>query len=161
MVGVKSKSGIYERKPFTKKHKENMSKSMKGKNQGPKTKECRKNISKSLIGRTLSENHKNNISKANVGENNGNWLGGKSIESYSVDWTKTLKRAIRERDNYICQLCGKQQGDRAYSIHHIDYDKTNCNPNNLITLCNSCHGKTNYNRKKWEIYFKNGSNICS
>lgn len=73
---------------------------------------------------------------------------------YSVDWTETLRRSIRERDKYICKLCGSQQGDISFAVHHIDYDKYNCNPNNLITLCNSCHAKTNHNRKDWIKYFK-------
>lgn len=28
-------------------------------------------------------------------------------------------------------------------IHHIDYNKDNCEEENLITLCSSCHGRTN------------------
>jgi len=39
-------------------------------------------------------------------------------------------------------------------IHHIDYDKQNCNENNLITVCNSCNSKVNYNRDYWFVYFK-------
>ena len=35
-------------------------------------------------------------------------------------------------------------------IHHIDYNKQNSSINNLITLCNSCHAKTNANRKQWK-----------
>lgn len=31
----------------------------------------------------------------------------------------------------------------------IDYDKDNLDPNNLISLCNSCHAKTNKNRDYW------------
>jgi len=61
----------------------------------------------------------------------------KNKSLYSVDWTKTLRRSIRERDHYICQLCGEQQGDYAFDIHHIDYNKKNCNPNNLITYAGS------------------------
>jgi hypothetical protein len=30
----------------------------------------------------------------------------------------------------------------------------NCKDNNLITLCNSCHSKTNFNRDYWYSYFK-------
>jgi hypothetical protein len=82
-------------------------------------------------------------------EKNPQWKGGKSFEPYTVDWTKTLKRSIRERDNYICQICN-QYGQ---FVHHIDYDKKNCSPNNLITLCNSCHTKTNKNREEWIKYF--------
>ena len=72
---------------------------------------------------------------------------------YSINWTRTLRRAIRERDNYTCCLCLKQQEDMVFDVHHIDYDKYNCNPDNLITLCRSCHSITNYNREKWKTYF--------
>lgn len=85
-----------------------------------------------------------------LGKLNPMWLGGKSFEPYSLDWTGILKRAIRERDNYICQLCG-QHGN---ICHHINYDKKNCNSDNLITLCNRCNSKVNSNRKYWIGYFQ-------
>ncbi len=78
------------------------------------------------------------------------WQGGIYKNPYPVDWTETLRRSIRERDRYICQICGKPQGDKTHHIHHIDYNKENCNPKNLITLCCNCHMKTNSNRKKWK-----------
>ena len=84
------------------------------------------------------------------GNKNPNWQGGKSFEPYSVDWTEDLKRAIRKRDRYTCQVCKKEP---ATSVHHIDYNKKNSNLNNLITLCRKCHSKTNFNRKKWSKYF--------
>jgi len=80
------------------------------------------------------------------GENNPQWMGGKSFEPYGVDWTRSLKKSIRERDRYTCQICWEEP---AVVIHHINYDKKNCNINNLITLCKSCHSKTNLNRKYW------------
>ncbi|HDY68434.1 hypothetical protein LCGC14_1872210 [marine sediment metagenome] len=85
-----------------------------------------------------------------MGKDNPNWQNGKSFEPYSTDWTETLKRSIRERDNYICQVSG-QYGN---SVHHIDYDKKNCNPDNLITLCKRCNSKVNSNRKYWTNYFQ-------
>lgn len=88
------------------------------------------------------------------GEKNPCWKGGISFEPYSIDWTRTLRQSIRERDKYTCQLCGEIQEERAHSIHHIDYDKLNNNPNNLITLCISCHMKTNHNRKFWIEHFR-------
>lgn len=103
------------------------------------------------IGKHLSNITKKKISEANKGEKNANWRGGISFKPYSVDWTETLKRSIRERDHYICQLCGKEP---AITIHHIDYDKKNCNSNNLITLCKICHLRTNFNRKSWEDLFR-------
>ncbi len=78
------------------------------------------------------------------------WKGGISFEPYPVDWTLTLKRSIRERDNYVCRLCNQY----ATLVHHIDYNKNNCCPENLITLCRKCHAKTNHNRNNWLKYFK-------
>lgn len=83
------------------------------------------------------------------GDKNINWNGGSSFAPYSVDWTKTLKRSIRERDKYICQICYKEGN----FVHHIDYNKKNCNPDNLINLCNGCHTMTNHNRDKWIEFF--------
>jgi len=105
-------------------------------------------------GKNWSDEIKNKISKnrkgKNVGQNHHNWKGGISFEPYSVNWTETLKRAIRERDNYICQICNQY----GYYVHHIDYNKKNCDPDNLITLCSHCHTKTNFNRKFYSYQLK-------
>lgn len=69
---------------------------------------------------------------------------------YGFKWTPEFREQIRERDNHICQLCEKRQGKRFLSVHHIDYNKKNLNPDNLISLCINCHVKTNYNREFWE-----------
>jgi hypothetical protein len=82
------------------------------------------------------------------------WKGGITNSPYSIDWTKTLKRSIRERDHYVCQLCSAIQEDEAFAVHHIDYNKLNCNSDNLITLCHNCHSKTNGNREYWQERFK-------
>lgn len=86
-----------------------------------------------------------------LGQNNPNWKGGKSFEPYPIYWKETLKQSIRQRDGYICQICGKEP---SINVHHIDYNKENCNPDNLITLCDVCHVKTNFNRDYWINYFK-------
>ena len=91
------------------------------------------------------------MSEAFSGEKCHFWKGGISFEPYSLDWTRTLRRAIRERDNYICQLCS-QYGN---VVHHIDYDKKNCDPKNLVTLCRKCNPKVNSHREYWKCYFKN------
>jgi 5-methylcytosine-specific restriction endonuclease McrA len=88
--------------------------------------------------------------EAKKGEKNPCWKGGISFEPYSSAFTKELKEAIRQRDNYTCAVCGHYP---AFEVHHIDYDKKNCEPENLITLCKSCHTKTNFNRKYWINYF--------
>ena len=103
----------------------------------PRTEEEKLKMSKTRKGLTAGSKHPN-------------WRGGISNNPYSLDWTQTFKRSIRERDNYTCQLCGKLQGDLAFCVHHIDYDKLNGNPDNLITLCHKCHIKTNFNRGYWK-----------
>ena len=153
--------------------REKISNTLKRKGIKPKTsEEIRRKISEALKGKKKSEEHKKKIvetrkrngsykhteetkrklSEINKGERNPSWKGGISFEPYTTDWTETLKRAIRERDHYICQICGKEP---AVDTHHIDYDKKNCNPNNLITLCRKCHAKTNYKRNYWISYFNN------
>lgn len=138
-----------KRKPLSEKHKKKLSESKKG-------------AKNHFFGKHLSEEHKKKISRK--GEKHYNWQGGKSFKPYTSDWTETLRRSIRERDNYICKLCGKTQieelEEKGYkmTVHHIDYDKKNNNPNNLISLCHSCHLKTNFNRDYWTNYFK-GINI--
>lgn len=131
--------------------KNKLSKSHKGKKN---TEEARRKMSESHKGKKLTKESRRKISEALIGKKHWNWQGGKSFESYSVNWTETLRRSIRERDRYTCQLCSKPQGDISHDVHHIDYNKLNCNPDNLITLCKSCHTKTNIKRKYWIKYFQ-------
>jgi hypothetical protein len=114
------------------------------------------------FGRHPTEEHKKKLSETKKGELNPqygkkgylspSWKGGISFEPYSVDWTKTFKRGIRERDKYTCRVCGREP---AVCVHHTDYNKKNCNPSNLVTLCVHCHSKTTGNRKYWLDYFIN------
>lgn len=95
------------------------------------------------------------------GRDNPNWKGGVSFESYPTDWTDDLRESIRKRDDYICKICGIHQDElrgwnEKLDVHHINYDKDNLNPDNLISLCRSCHTKTNYNREYWIKYFLGG-----
>lgn len=91
----------------------------------------------------------------NSGEVNGNWQGGISKLPYSFEFTSILKEFIRKRDNYTCQNCGMTEEEhlivygRVLDVHHIDYDKQNCKENNLITLCNQCNTRVNFNRDYW------------
>lgn len=93
------------------------------------------------------------------GKKHHNWQDGKSFEKYTIQFNKELKELIRQRDSYQCQLCGMSECEniRKLHIHHINYDKKNCLPNNLISLCTSCHVKTNYNKKDWIEYFIGGN----
>lgn len=133
----------------------------------PRSEETKKKISLAMVGKPNnfsgkyhSEETKKKMSADRTGEKHPNWLGGKSFEPYTTDWKETLRRSIRERDTYICQVCNVSQVDIAHDVHHIDYDKKNNNPNNLITLCHSCHSKTNVKNKRkfWKEYFNSKMN---
>lgn len=78
-------------------------------------------------------------------ENNSNWKGGISFKKYPKDFFK-IRKNILKRDNYKCFLCG----NIAIDVHHIEYDKNKNNYWNLISLCRSCHMKTNGKRKYWK-----------
>ena len=146
-----------------------------------KNKKCPK-ISKTLKGKKLTKEHKRKISRnhrnfqteetkrklslAKKGKNNPmfgrkgalhpNWLGGISFEPYGLEFNEDLKEVIRNRDRRKCQICGKTELENCKKLdcHHIDYNKKNNNPNNLIALCFTCHPKTNHNRDVWIKFFK-------
>jgi len=74
---------------------------------------------------------------------------------YSYEFLSKLRELIRERDGNKCQLCGMSEADniRKLDVHHIDYDKSHDDPNNLISLCKSCHSKTQTRRDYWKEKF--------
>ena len=99
------------------------------------------------IGKPLS---KDIIAKMS-GSNHWNWQGGKSFELYPLGWNKTFKEQIRHRDKYTCQKCGipEIELNKTLCVHHIDLNKKNLNPDNLISLCRSCHIKHHHSLRKW------------
>ena len=146
------------------------------------SKKTKARLSKSHIGYIMPEDIKNKISIANknkmkpprteahrrkIGDSRRGvkshfWIDGRSKEhnKYPQDWIDDLRNRIRKRDDYICIICGVHQDElnfgqvKKLDIHHIDYDMNNLLQNNLISLCRSCHMKTNYNRKYWIKYFR-------
>jgi hypothetical protein len=85
------------------------------------------------------------------GATNPNWKNGISYEPYPAIFVdKRFKAGIKERDNFTCQNPECPKTDSVLVIHHIDYVKSNCEPENLITLCNNCNSKANANREFWQ-----------
>jgi len=105
---------------------------------------------KNCLGHEHSEETKRRISEATSCHNHYNWQGGKSLEPYGLSFNGILKRAIRKRDGYTCQLCYVIENGQAHDCHHIDYDKQNNAPGNLIALCRNCHSMTGKDRGYWE-----------
>ena len=70
-------------------------------------------------------------------------LAGIGEEAYGAGYT-AARDSVLERDKYKCRVCEKTE---QLHCHHIkprrtfdDVSESNTE-NNLITLCNSCHGK--------------------
>ena len=95
-----------------------------------------------------------------IGKNNNNFIDGTS-GIYPLKFNNQLKEFIRNRDNYQCQNCSMTEEEhlivvgKVLAVHHIDYDKENCNEYNLITLCDSCNIRSNYNRNYWQEVYTN------
>jgi len=80
------------------------------------------------------------------GERSPAWKGGISFEPYCPAFNDEKKEEIRNRDNRVCQLCGKSEilNGQRLSVHHIDGDKMQgCNGKKwcLASLCVSCNSK--------------------
>ena len=116
--------------------------------------ETRVRMSLSHSGENCSEETRKKRSVAKIGEKCNWWQGGIAYDSYGPGNDEELKERIRIRDRHTCQNCSSVwvEGERLFSPHHIDYDKNNHVPWNRITLCNSCHSKTNTNREYWMDY---------
>ena len=90
-----------------------------------------------------------------VGECNHRWKGGISCEPYCDIWLdKDFKESIKERDGNKCQNPDCWGTSKKLTIHHIDYNKKNCHPWNLITLCNSCNARANHGREWHTLWYQ-------
>jgi hypothetical protein len=151
-------------------------------NTKPKTKEHKRKISETKTGKQLGRNnpnYKNNWSeeqknkqseklKGNglgtkrpehslkmYGSGNPNWQDGISYEPYCEIWKDSeYKYSIRDRDNNECQNPYCNKNSDKLCIHHINYIKKDCHPDNLITLCFSCNAKANFNRDIWQSLYE-------
>jgi len=113
----------------------------------------------------IKQNHQDLRGKNNgmygvhrLGKDASGWMGGITKFRYPFKFNDKLKEKIRKRDRYKCQKCGLKQIKlkgfyKKLAVHHIDYNKQNCKSKNLITLCNNCNVKVNYNRDYWYSYF--------
>jgi hypothetical protein len=58
--------------------------------------------------------------------------------------SEQTRRMVLERDSFTCQECGAvlERGIGKHHLHHLSYDEDK--PENLISLCVSCHSKTDH-----------------
>jgi hypothetical protein len=154
---IESKEKISKKntgKKRSEQHKKKISIAMTGENNpfyGKKhTEESRAKISENHADHSGENNPNFGNGEKIKGEKNPSWLGGVSYREYGIGFSEELKTKIRKRDSFLCYICKKH----GYDVHHIDYNKINNLEENLITLCRSCHAKTNFNRDNWIEFFK-------
>jgi len=135
--------------------------------------ETKQKMSEKMKGRILTKEWKNKISKTRIklglsrGINNPMFgkhhtkkskrknslsQGGTGIPHERCNYPSKfyeLRKSIRQRDNYTCQLCNKSGKD----VHHMDYNIYHNESSNLITLCEKCNIHVNFNRDYWFAYF--------
>jgi len=119
-----------------------------------------------MFGKTHTEAAKKMMRDANSGKKSSMygrtadkcpaWRGGISKLPYAFSFTPELKELVKKRDGYMCQFpdCGT---DKDLAVHHIDYQKMNNDPKNLITLCKCHNSKVNFDREHWTNYFQGGN----
>ena len=64
--------------------------------------------------------------------------GPPTQEGYPTNW-KEIAKSVKERDGYMCRVCGCDGGERILLVHHIDHVKSHNKRTNLVTLCSTCH----------------------
>lgn len=85
------------------------------------------------------------------GDKNGRYINGAYESKYAPGWTRKLKDTIRQTLGLQCKICGVSQSvNNILHVHHIDGEKDNHSPNNLITLCKHCHRRTHGAKVKEE-----------
>lgn len=69
-----------------------------------------------------------------------------------------VREYVLARDGHKCQHCHGKSKDPILNVHHLESRKTGGNaPNNLITLCETCH--KDYHKGKFELKIKRGTSL--
>ena len=69
-----------------------------------------------------------------------------------------VREYVLARDGHKCQHCKGRSKDPILNVHHIESRKIGGNaPNNLITLCDTCHKA--YHRGEFELRVKRGKSL--
>ncbi len=77
----------------------------------------------------------------------GNQLGFWNVREY-----------VLFRDNYTCQHCKGKSKDKILNVHHIESRKVGGDsPNNLVTLCETCHN--DYHKGRIDLKIKRGQSF--
>jgi len=182
----RTKSSGMSGKHHTKEARKKVAQANKGKHYSPKTefkkgqfawnkgkhtpKITREKLSKSHKGNvgywrnkkrpSFSREWRENMSQSHSGKKSYLWKGGITPMNAKIRNSleiKLWKKAVFERDNFVCQKCEQKGGE--LEAHHIfnfaDYQERRTEITNGITLCKKCHktfhkkyGKKNNTREQ-------------
>lgn len=61
---------------------------------------------------------------------------------YPDNW-KQIATAVKNDAGWKCEACKSKHGPipNVLTVHHVDFDKSNCRFTNLVALCQRCHLK--------------------
>lgn len=115
-----------------------------------------KRLSDTLKGHPVSDETRYKLSLAKKGNKCPSWRGGAQAIKYPGVYTRRFRESIYNRDGYFCQNpeCGNGPSLAYLTVHHIDYNKWNNDPSNVLTLCFSCNCRANYDTDHWKAYYK-------
>lgn len=69
-----------------------------------------------------------------------------------------VREFVLFRDNHTCQHCKGKRKDKILNVHHIQSRKVGGDaPNNLVTLCETCHN--DYHKGKINLQIKRGKSL--
>lgn len=123
----------------------------------------KKKLRDSHLGKHLPEEQRRKIGQSNIGhralsgENAPGWKGGISFEPYCPRFNNKFKERVRAFFGYQCVECGTPQINRKMHVHHVNFRKDACCIESVIplfvSLCDSCHAKSGYDREYWQEHF--------
>lgn len=71
-----------------------------------------------------------------------------------------VREYVLLRDGHTCQCCKGKSKDKILNVHHIESRKTGGDaPNNLITLCETCHQKYHQGKINLPEHIKRGTSF--
>lgn len=89
------------------------------------------------------------------GPNGPAWRGGISKDPYCEVWCiKDFKEMIKTRDGYKCMNPCCSIRSSMLDVHHINYNKLDCNRENLITVCRRCNSIANFSREWHQAWYQ-------